>query len=54
MRIFSQMQVYVLTLSENYIVFLMYFRRNIVSTSNLLWHREKCIYEAGVVIQVKR
>lgn len=42
MRIVSQRQVYVLTLSENDIVFLMYFRGNIVSISNLLLHREKC------------
>lgn len=54
MRIVSQRQVYILTLSENDIVFLMYFRRNIVSTSNLLLYKEKCIYEAKVVTQVER
>lgn len=53
-RIVSQRQVYVLMLSENDVVFLMYFRKNIVSTSNLFLHREKCIYEAEVVTQVKR
>lgn len=53
-RSYTRTRVYVLLLSENDTVFLMYFRKNIVSASNLLLQREKGIYEADVVTQVKR
>lgn len=52
---YTRMQVYVLLLSENDVVFLMHFwKKCIVSTSNLLLRREKCMYEAEGITQAER